>query len=209
MISFLPLAHMLERACENAVFYNGGSIGYYSGDIKELTNDLKVKKKLRFYLKSFKIIKKKNFQALKPTIMPAVPRLLNRIYDKIQSEISSSPIKRMLFRMALNSKEAELRRGIIRSNSLWDKIVFKKVQAAFGGRLRMMVVGSAPLAGNVLTFVRCSLGCVVVEGYGQTECVAAVTLTVQGDFMTEHVGPPIACASIKVDNIKFNRNLFN
>lgn len=130
--------------------------------------------------------------------MPAVPRLLNRIYDKIQSEISSSPIKRMLFRMALNSKEAELRRGIIRSNSLWDKIVFKKVQAAFGGRLRMMVVGSAPLAGNVLTFVRCSLGCVVVEGYGQTECVAAVTLTVQGDFMTEHVGPPIACASIKV-----------
>lgn len=182
MISFLPLAHMLERACENAVFYNGGSIGYYSGDIKELTNDLK---------------------ALKPTIMPAVPRLLNRIYDKIQSEISSSPIKRMLFRMALNSKEAELRRGIIRSNSLWDKIVFKKVQAAFGGRLRMMVVGSAPLAGNVLTFVRCSLGCVVVEGYGQTECVAAVTLTVQGDFMTEHVGPPIACASIKVGLVYF------
>lgn len=44
MISFLPLAHMLERACENAVFYYGGCIGYYSGDIKELTNDLKVKK---------------------------------------------------------------------------------------------------------------------------------------------------------------------
>ena len=44
MISFLPLAHMLERACENAVFYAGGSIGYYSGDIKELTNDLKALK---------------------------------------------------------------------------------------------------------------------------------------------------------------------
>ena len=43
MISFLPLAHMLERACENSMFYVGGSVGYYSGDIKELTNDLKVR----------------------------------------------------------------------------------------------------------------------------------------------------------------------
>jgi long-chain acyl-CoA synthetase len=177
MISFLPLAHMLERACENSVFYVGGAVGYYSGDIKELNSDLK---------------------ALKPTIMPAVPRLLNRVYDKIQNEISSSAIKRMLFRMALNSKESEIRHGIIRNNSMWDKLVFRKVQDGFGGRLRLMVVGSAPLAGNVLTFVRCALGCIVVEGYGQTECVAAVTLTVQGDFVPEHVGPPIACAGIKV-----------
>lgn len=199
MISFLPLAHMLERACENAMFYAGGAIGYYSGDIKELTNDLK---------------------ALKPTIMPAVPRLLNRVYDKIQNEISNSPIKKMLFRMALNSKEGELRRGIIRKNSFWDKIVFKKVQEAFGGRLRLVVgcllirfyeslsffffqvIGSAPLAGPVLTFTRCALGCLVVEGYGQTECVAAVTLTVQGDFMPEHVGPPIACCCLKVGKFR-------
>lgn len=177
MISFLPLAHMLERACENAMFYAGGAVGFYSGDIKELTNDLK---------------------ALKPTIMPAVPRLLNRVYDKINNEISNSPIKKMLFRMALNSKEAEIRRGIIRKNSLWDKLVFKKVQEAFGGRLRLMVIGSAPLAGPVLTFTRCALGCLVVEGYGQTECVAAVTLTVQGDHVPGHVGPPIACCCLKV-----------
>lgn len=45
----------------------------------------------------------------------------------------------MLFRMALNAKEGELRRGIIRRNSLWDKLIFKKVQEAFGGRLRLMV----------------------------------------------------------------------
>lgn len=177
MISFLPLAHMLERACENAMFYSGGAIGYYSGDIKELTNDLK---------------------ALKPTVMPAVPRLLNRVYDKIHNEINHSPIKKMLFRMALNAKESEMRRGIIRRNSLWDKLVFRKVQEAFGGRLRLMVAGSAPLAGSVLTFIRCSLGCLVVEGYGQTECVAAVSLTVQGDFVPEHVGPPVACNCIKV-----------
>lgn len=107
MMSFLPLAHMLERCCENAMYYSGGAVGFYSGDIKELTNDLK---------------------ALRPTIMPAVPRLLNRVYDKIHSEISGSAIKRLLFNMALKSKEAELHRGIIRRDSLWDKLVFRKVQ---------------------------------------------------------------------------------
>lgn len=42
MISFLPLAHMLERCCENGMYYSGGAVGFYSGDIKELTNDIKV-----------------------------------------------------------------------------------------------------------------------------------------------------------------------
>lgn len=107
MMSFLPLAHMLERCCENGMYYSGGCVGFYSGDIKELTNDLK---------------------ALRPTVMPAVPRLLNRVYDKIHAEISRSSFKRMLFNMALKSKEAEVKRGIIRKNTIWDKIVFRKVQ---------------------------------------------------------------------------------
>lgn len=63
-----------------------------------------------------------------------------------------------------------------------------------------MVVGSAPLAGNVLSFIRCALGCLVVEGYGQTECTAPITCTVQGDHNTEHVGPPVSCCCIKVRN---------
>lgn len=49
----------------------------------------------------------------------------------------------------------------MRNNSLWDKLVFRKIQEGMGGRLRLMVVGSAPLAGNVLTFARCALGCLV------------------------------------------------
>lgn len=63
MISFLPLAHMLERCCENGMYMVGGSVGFYSGDIKNLADDMK---------------------ALKPTVTPAVPRLLNRIYDKVR-----------------------------------------------------------------------------------------------------------------------------
>lgn len=65
-----------------------------------------------------------------------------------------------------------------------------------------MVVGSAPLAGNVMTFMRCALGCLVVEGYGQTECTGAITLTVQGDFVPDHVGPPVSCNAIKVGKNK-------
>lgn len=52
-------------------------------------------------------------------------------------------------------------RGITRRNSFWDYLIFNKVQEGMGGRLRLLVVGSAPLAGNVLTFTRCALGCVV------------------------------------------------
>lgn len=107
MISFLPLAHMLERCCENGMYYSGAAVGFYSGDIHDLTNDLK---------------------ALKPTIMPAVPRLLNRVYDKIQAEITGSSLKRMIYNMAIKSKEAELKRGILRKNSFWDKLVFRKFQ---------------------------------------------------------------------------------
>lgn len=106
MLSFLPLAHMLERCFENGVYYSGGAVGFYSGNIRDLASDLR---------------------ALRPTIMPAVPRLLNRVYDKIQAEISQSSCKRMIYNMALKSKESELKRQIIRSNSMWDKLVFKPI----------------------------------------------------------------------------------
>ena len=206
MISFLPLAHMLERICQVAVYMQGGAVGFFGGDVRNLMDDMK---------------------ALRPTITPAVPRLLNRIFDKVQSGLNNSSLKRFLFNAALSSKENELRRGIIRNNTIWDKLVLGKVQESMGGRIRLLVVGSAPLAGSVLTFMRCALGCVIVEGYGQTECVAPTTLTVQvnkqkfsllclnckylnwflflnrrqGDSTPEHVGPPIPCCAIKLIDV--------
>lgn len=54
-------------------------------------------------------------------------------------------------------------RGIVRKTSFWDMLVFRKVQEGMGGRLRLMLVGSAPLAENVLTFIRCAMGCVVSQ----------------------------------------------
>ncbi|EPB65024.1 hypothetical protein ANCCEY_15913, partial [Ancylostoma ceylanicum] len=70
-----------------------------------------------------------------------------------------------------------------------------------GGRVRLMVTGSAPLAENVLTFVRAAMGCIVVEGYGQTECVAACTVSMEGDSKAGHVGMAIPSASIKLVDV--------
>lgn len=180
MLSFLPLAHMLERCCEVAVYIAGGAVGFYGGDIKNLADD---------------------YKTLRPTITPSVPRLLNRVYDKVTGQLNGSAFKKFLFNMALASKKKDLERGITRRNSFWDHLVFRKVQEGMGGRLRLLVVGSAPLAGNVLTFTRCALGCVVVEGYGQTESVAPATLTVQGEYRPEHVGPPLASNAIKLVDV--------
>lgn len=107
MISYLPLAHMLERCCENGIYYSGAAVGFCSGNIRNLTSDMK---------------------SLKPTIMPAVPRLLNRVYDRLQVEISRSSLKRLLYNTALRAKEAEIKHQIIRKNSLWDKLIFRKIQ---------------------------------------------------------------------------------
>lgn len=180
MMSFLPLAHMLERLCEVTVYINGGSVGFFRGDIRLLMDDMK---------------------ALQPTITPAVPRLLNRIYDKVQAKINGSKIKRFLYDLAIRMKESELQRFIIRNNSIWDRLVFKPVREGMGGRIRLLVCGSAPLAGNVLTFIRCALGCLVIEGYGQTECVAPCTFNIVGDYSVGQVGPPISCCYIKLVDV--------
>ncbi|KZS19374.1 Long-chain-fatty-acid--CoA ligase 5 [Daphnia magna] len=180
MISFLPLAHMLERISHVGVYMGGGAIGFYSGNIANFMDDMK---------------------ALKPTITPAVPRLFNRIFDKVQSGLSNSALKRFLFKAALSSKENERRHGIVRNNTIWDKLVLSKVQDSMGGRIRLIIVGSAPLAGTVLNFMRCALGCVIVESYGLTECAAPTTLTVHGDYTTEHVGTPLACCAIKLVDV--------
>ena len=54
-----------------------------------------------------------------------------------------------------------LTRKTISKDTIWDKLVFGKIQALLGGRLRVMIVGSAPIASNVLTFMKCALGCPV------------------------------------------------
>ncbi|KAK7111908.1 long-chain-fatty-acid--CoA ligase 5-like isoform X3 [Littorina saxatilis] len=180
MISYLPLAHSYERLLHGVIYMLGAQIGFFQGDVRKLMDDIK---------------------ELQPTLFPCVPRLLNRFYDKVLTGVNSSLIKRFLFSMAIKSKEGELKKRIIRKDSIWDKIVFKTVQAALGGRVRLITTGSAPLSPKVLNFLRCIVGCPVLEGYGQTECHAICSLQLCGDCYIGTVGPPLSCCSIKLADI--------
>ncbi|NXB15528.1 ACSL5 ligase, partial [Rhagologus leucostigma] len=179
-ISYLPLAHMFERVVQAVVYSCGAKVGFFQGDIKLLTDDMKT---------------------LKPTLFPVVPRLLNRVYDKIQSS-ANTPAKRHLLNFAVFMKMAEIKQGIIRNNSIWDKLVFKQVQETMGGRVRIMVTGAAPISPSVLTLLRAALGCQIFEGYGQTESSAGSTFSMPGDWTTGHVGAPLACNIVKLDDVE-------
>ncbi|XP_034564345.1 long-chain-fatty-acid--CoA ligase 5 [Notolabrus celidotus] len=179
-ISFLPLAHMFERVVQVVVYSVGARVGFFQGDIRLLPDDMKT---------------------LQPTIFPVVPRLLNRVYDKVQSG-AKSPFKKWLLNFAVDRKYAEVQDGIIRKNSLWDKLIFNKVQESFGGRVRIMVTGAAPISPSVLNFLRAALGCQIFEAYGQTECTAGCTFTMPGDATSGHVGAPLPCNVVKLVDVE-------
>uniref|UniRef100_A0A8C7ZS07 Arachidonate--CoA ligase n=1 Tax=Oryzias sinensis TaxID=183150 RepID=A0A8C7ZS07_9TELE len=184
---FPPCAFLRNRqkrvffclSVQSVVYCHGGRIGFYQGDIRLLSDDMK---------------------ALRPTIFPVVPRLLNRMYDKIFSQ-ANTPLKRWLLNFAAKRKGAEVSSGIIRSDSIWDKIFFSKIQASLGGRLRMIITGAAPTSPTVLGFLRAALGCQVYEAYGQTECTAGCTYTTPGDWTPGHVGAPLPCNLIKLVDV--------
>ncbi|KAM8878967.1 long-chain-fatty-acid--CoA ligase 1a isoform 2-T3 [Spinachia spinachia] len=175
-MSFLPLAHMFERVVEGVVLIHGARIGYFQGDIRLLMDDLKT---------------------LQPTVFAVVPRLLNRMFDKVFSQ-ANTPLKKWLLDFAFRRKEAELKNGVVRTDSLWDTLIFKKVQASLGGRIRLIITGAAPVSPTILTFLRAALGCQFYEGYGQTECTAGCSMSMPGDWTAGHVGPPLPCNAIKL-----------
>uniref|UniRef100_A0AAX7T0W7 Long-chain-fatty-acid--CoA ligase n=1 Tax=Astatotilapia calliptera TaxID=8154 RepID=A0AAX7T0W7_ASTCA len=178
-LSYLPLAHMFERVVQGVMLIHGARIGYFQGDIRRLSDDMKV---------------------LKPTVFPVVPRLLNRMYDKIFG-LANSPWKRWLLEFAFKRKHSEIMKGIIRKDSIWDKLIFNKVQASLGGCVRLMITGAAPISPVVLTFLRAALGCQFYEGYGQTECTAGCTVTMPGDCTAGHVGAPLPCNIVKLVDV--------
>uniref|UniRef100_A0A4X1ULV6 Arachidonate--CoA ligase n=1 Tax=Sus scrofa TaxID=9823 RepID=A0A4X1ULV6_PIG len=162
-ISYLPLAHMFERMVQSVVYCHGGRVGFFQGDIRLLSDDMK---------------------ALCPTIFPVVPRLLNRMYDKIFSQ-ANTPLKRWLLEFAAKRKQAEVRSGIIRNDSIWDELFFNKIQVRGSSCCRF-----APWP------------CSVYEGYGQTECTAGCTFTTPGDWTSGHVGAPLPCNHIKLVDVE-------
>jgi long-chain acyl-CoA synthetase len=181
-LSYLPLPHIFERVVLPAVLMAGGSVAFYRGNPLWLIEDL---------------------QACRPTVMPVAPRVLNKIYDKIQNGmIAAGGVKKKLFDAALKAKARNLRHGQL-THAFYDKLIFNKIKKALGmDHLRFMVSGSAPLSENVMVFFRCMLGIPVVEGYGQTEGAATATIGRLDDMATVgHVGGPTPCVEILLADV--------
>lgn len=177
--SYLPLPHVFERMVQVVMMQVGARIGFYSGDIREMPGDL---------------------AKLRPTIFGGVPRVWTRFYDKIGQATAGSWLKTKLMNMAMASKKAKVEKGIIENNTFWDKIVFKKVQTLLGGRVNMAITGAAPINPDILNTLRAAFGSHIIEGYGQTECAAALSATLPGDHEGT-VGAPLVCNQVKLVDV--------
>ncbi|OQR92922.1 Long-chain-fatty-acid--CoA ligase [Achlya hypogyna] len=180
-LSYLPLAHVAEQLAKTLTLRHGGALGFYQGDPLKLVDDL---------------------VALRPTVFASVPRLLNRVYDKVVGAgLSAGGVKGWLFATALATKLANLERGIT-AHALYDKLIFSKIKAKLGlDRVGFVITGSAPLSSDVASFYRILLDCPVVEGYGQTECTGGATASDPRDFSAGNVGYPFASVEMKLVSV--------
>ncbi|KAG0273937.1 hypothetical protein BGZ95_010262 [Linnemannia exigua] len=179
-ISYLPLAHVFERLCQAVMISGAARIGYYQGDTLKLLDDVAI---------------------LQPTIFVSVPRLFNRIYDKVLAGVKAKGgLAAYLFNRAYTAKKNNLRRGIL-EHALWDRLVFGSIRARLGGKVRHIVSGSAPISPDVIDFLRICFSADVYEGYGQTEQAAGLSMSYRGDLTPGQVGPPQLCVEVKLRDI--------
>jgi long-chain acyl-CoA synthetase len=179
VMSYLPLAHIFERLAESIAFSGGSRVGYYSGDPLKLMDDMKL---------------------LKPTILPGVPRVFDRIYDKVKGQVeNSSWLKSLIFNQAYQLKHDARIAGV---QTPWsDFIVFNKIKEALGGNVRVMVGGGAPVRPDVQEFLGDIFDCVFLQGYGLTEVCGAGHVQLTGDLSYGHVGSIVPCIEMKLESV--------
>jgi long-chain acyl-CoA synthetase len=184
-LSFLPLSHILERMVDYLMFAAGVSIAY---------------------VESMDTIAR-NMQEVRPTIVVAVPR----IYEKINARVTDTAMraggaKRAIFLWAQRVGDKwttvtlEGRRPgplLALQHAVADKLVFSKVRAAVGGRLRYFVSGGAPLAVEINRFFFAA-GLQILEGYGLTETSPVIAVNTPKRFTIGTVGAPIPGVEVKI-----------
>jgi len=180
-ISYLPLAHTLERTASILLTMKGATIGFYNGDVQKITSDL---------------------HELKPTIFVSVPRLFTRFYEKMQEGLEKlAGVKKTLATKAVETKLDNLKKYGVLQHGIYDTLVFAKMKQAMGGRVRFMLTGSAPIEPRVQDFLRIALGVPLVEGYGQTESCASSFISHIEVPSFGHVGGPLNCVELKVVDV--------
>ena len=184
-LSFLPLSHALERMASYLYLFTGVTM---------------------IFAESFDTIGR-DVAAVRPTVLTGVPR----VYEKMQARImekgsAGSATKVAIFKWAIKTGMAR-GRAILRGRppgmltgrqwNLADRLVFSKVRAGVGGRLRFVVSGSAPLAVNVAEFF-VGIGVPVIEGYGLTETSPILTVNPVDAPRAGTVGKAVRDVELKI-----------
>jgi long-chain acyl-CoA synthetase len=186
VLLFLPMAHSFARIVHQSAAFHGATLALVS----EAT---RVPEAL---------------QRTRPTILPAVPRVYEKVHANAVGEIErAGGLKRAIGRWALRvgTRSSEVRRSgrplppLLRAQaSLADKLVFSKVRERLGGRLRLGVSGAAPLGVDVLEFFH-SLNMLVIEGYGLTETSSSLSVNDPDDYRFGTVGHAVDGCDIRLD----------
>lgn len=183
-IAYLPLAHVLEMTAEISCVAYGCRIGYSSPQTLS-DQSSKIKKG-----------SKGDCTVLKPTLMAAVPEIMDRINKNVMSKVQEmNVVQRTLFKLAYDYKLEQVKHGY---DAPLCNILFRKVRALLGGNVRMMLSGGAPLSSATQRFMNICFCCPVGQGYGLTETCGAGTITEVTDYSTGRVGAPLICCELKL-----------
>ncbi len=106
---------------------------------------------------------------VKPTIFLSVPRLYSRFYDVLKAKFNEiQGFTKSALDYALKTKLDNLKSSGQYTHAIYDKVFFSKTRDALGGRVRLMISGSAPLLPEVQNFLKVCMCAPLIEGYGQT-----------------------------------------
>jgi long-chain acyl-CoA synthetase len=134
--------------------------------------------------------------------MVCVPRVLNRIHGMVLAGVNAKGgITKTLFEKAVRDKTYNLNHYKTFTHKFYDLIVFSKIRNIFGGKIRIMVTASAPIAAEVLTFFKLALGIHIYEAYGQTEMGQVCTMTLPQDSTAGHVGGCVPSGKIRLRDV--------
>ena len=184
-MSFLPLSHIFERMLDFSYLHQGVSIAY---------------------AESFEALPQ-NLLEVRPTVMAVVPRVLEKVYERVQETVrQGSPTRQKLFAWALRAGYAAvpyrlehrpLPLGIALRRGLGDRLVFHKIRGRLGGRVSVIFSGSAPLSADVGRFFW-AVGLSVYEGYGLTETSPVIAVNLPGRTRLGTVGPVIPGVEVRL-----------
>lgn len=185
-LSLLPLSHVFERTGGQYTALALGATTYYAESIEKVPE---------------------NLREIRPTAVPSVPRLYEKMYDRVTSQVADgSALRRRLFEAAIaNGKRkyeieksgVAVGRGLALRLKLWDRIVFKKLRDVVGGRLRFFVAGGAKLNAEIGEFFYAA-GIYIVEGYGLTETSPVIACNRVEGLRFGTVGKPLSNLEVRI-----------